>query len=89
MVKIKKDGVGVSNGVAVSAVFVINETIETKLIINTSGKILEPPHSRSRTDGQQDCSPDDTYIAPADYRQVFFMAGGILGKPRRKKVLLS
>ncbi|KKS89371.1 MAG: hypothetical protein UV65_C0034G0019 [Parcubacteria group bacterium GW2011_GWF2_43_11] len=86
MVRVKKDGVGINNGIAVRVAFIINEAIEVALIINTNGKITEPPHSRSRIDGQHGCPSDDICIPPADYRQMFFMAGGILGKPRREKV---
>lgn len=85
MVRVKKDGVVVSNGIAVSARFIINEAVETRLII-IKGKITEPPHSRSRIDGQHGCPSDDICIPPADRSRMFFMAGGILGKPRKEKV---
>ncbi len=72
------------DGIAVRVVFISNETVGTALV-KTNGRIAEPPHSRFREDGQQVQTSDDLDIPRGDYNQMFFMAGGILGKKRRKK----
>lgn len=84
-VRVKKDGIGLKDGIAVSVVFIANEQIGIRLIMGKNGRPTEPPHVRFREDGQQVQTPDDLDIPPGDYRQIFFMAGGILGKSRRKK----
>ena len=85
-VRVQKDGIGVNNdGIAVSVVFIANEQIGMRLIRGNDGKIVEPSHARFREDGKQPRTHDDLDIPPGDYKQIFFMAGGILGKKRRKK----
>jgi len=85
-VRVKKGSVGVRNGIAVRVVLISNDTVGTVLVIDKNGKPFEPSHSRFREDGQQVRSEYDLDIPPADYSQMFFMAGGIIGKPRREKV---
>lgn len=87
MVKVKQGGVATSNGIAVRVSFVINETLETALVLGKNGRPFEPPHSRSRNDDHPVRTKEDLYIPPADYRQMFRMAGMILGKPRKEKAL--
>ena len=77
MVKVKE--VGERDGVAVRVVVAINDILTTALVLGENGQPREPDHSRFREGG------GDTYISPADYRQMFRVAGAILGKPRRKK----
>ncbi|MDD2731176.1 MAG: hypothetical protein PHW33_03580 [Candidatus Portnoybacteria bacterium] len=76
--------VGEKNNIGVRVVLVSNETVGIALVRNANGKIIEPPHSRFREDGQQVQTSDDLDIPDGDYKQMFFMAGGILGKKRRK-----
>lgn len=83
-VKVQKGGVGVKDGIAVRVVLIANEIVGTALVMGENGKPTEPPHSRFREDGQQTITRDDTYIPPADYRQMFKMAGAILGKKRKR-----
>ena len=85
-VRIQKDGIGINNdGIAVSAVFIANEQIGIRLIRGNDGKVIEPSHARFREDGKQVRTHDDLDIPPGDYKQIRFMAGGIIGKKRRKK----
>ncbi len=81
-VRIKE--VGERDNIGVRVVLVSNEIVGTSLVKNSAGKIIEPPHSRFREDGKQVRTREDLDISPADYHQMFFMAGGILGKKRRK-----
>jgi hypothetical protein len=76
LVRVKR--VGVKDGVAVRVVVVINEILETALVLGENGKPCEPDHSRFREGG------GDTHISPADYKQMFRVAAAILGKPRKK-----
>lgn len=84
-VRVKKDGIGVKDGIAVSVVLIANEQVAMKLVEDERGRVVEPLHARSREDGIQVRTSDDLDIPPGDYRQMFHMAGGILGKKRRKK----
>lgn len=71
--------------IAVRVVLVSNETVGTALVMGKDGKPIEPPHSRFREDGKQIRTPDDLDIPRGDYNQMFFVAGGILDKKRRKR----
>ncbi len=78
MVNVKKDSVGVRDGVAVRAIFIINDIMEVVLVLDENSRPREPLHSRFRYGG------GDTHIPPADYGRMLKMAGAILGKPRKK-----
>lgn len=77
--------VGEKDNIAVRVVLLSNEVIGTTLVKGKNGQVFEPEHSRFREDGQQIITDDDVCIPLGDYKEMFFMAGGILGKPRRKK----
>jgi hypothetical protein len=83
-VRVKKGGIGIKDGVAVSVAFIANDVLRTVFIKGKDGKVVERPHSRFREDGKQIRTLDDTYFFQADYRQMFKMAGKIIGEPRRK-----
>ena len=76
--------VGEKDNVGVRVVLVSNEAVGISLVRNATGKIIDVPHSRFREDGKQVRNRDDLDIPWGDYRQMLFMAGGILGKKRRK-----
>lgn len=80
-VKVKE--VGEKDNIAVRVVLV-SGAIGTALV-KKNGKVIEPLHSRFREDGQQIQTYDDTCIPAGDYKQMFSIAGAILGKPRRKR----
>lgn len=82
-VKVKAGSVKERDGIALSVTFIANETVGVTLI-KVGNKIVERPYSRFREDGKQIRTVDDTYFPPGDYKQMFRMAGGILGKRRRK-----
>jgi hypothetical protein len=84
-VRVKKGGIEEKNGIAVRVVLISNETVGMALVKGNNGRVVEPSHSRFRDDGKQVRTPDDLDIPLGDYKQMFYMAGGILGKQRRKK----